>query len=99
VDPVLAPSVRASPGLRVPGAVDGPEILLRALLGQQVSVAAARSAATRLTMQVDDRLPEPDGELTHLFPAPAAIAALPSVAGPRRRAQTKGRVVPSMITG
>ena len=45
-DPVLAPSVRAAPGLRVPGAVDGPEILLRALLGQQVSVAAARTAAT-----------------------------------------------------
>jgi len=87
VDPVLAPSVRAAPGLRVPGAVDGPEILLRALLGQQVSVAAARSAASRLTREVGDRLPEPDGELTHLFPAPAAVAALPSIAGPRRRAQ------------
>jgi len=87
-DPVLAPSVRAVPGLRVPGAVDGPEILLRALLGQQVSIAAARTAATRLTRQVDDRLAEPDGELTHLFPSPAAIAALPSVAGPRRRAET-----------
>ena len=87
-DPVLAPSVRAAPGLRVPGAVDGPEILLRALLGQQVSVAAARTAATRLTMQVADRLPEADGELTHLFPSPAAVAVLPSIAGPRRRART-----------
>ena len=87
-DPVLAQSVRAAPGLRVPGAVDGPELLLRALLGQQVSVAAALSAASRLTREVGDRLPEPDGELTHLFPASAAVAALPSMAGPRRRAQT-----------
>ena len=60
----------------------------RTLLGQQVSVAAARTAAARLTMQVDDRLPEPDGSLTHLFPSPAAVAVLPSIAGPRRRAQT-----------
>jgi len=48
-DPLLAPAIAATPGVRVPGAVDGPELLLRAMLGQQVSVAAARTAAARLT--------------------------------------------------
>jgi len=85
-DPVLAPSVLATPGLRLPGAVDGPEILLRAMLGQQVSVAAARTAAARLAQAVDDRLPVPDGDLTHLFPSATAVATLTPIGGPRRRA-------------
>lgn len=87
-DPTLAPAVAAMPGLRVPGAVDGPEILVRAMLGQQVSVAGAQTAATRLVLAADDRLPSPDGPLTHLFPTPAAIAELGPglIAGPRRRA-------------
>lgn len=88
-DPALSPSVAAAPGLRVPGAVDGPEMLVRAMLGQQVSVAGAQTAAARLAVAADDRLSEPDGELTHLFPSPSAIAALGPgfIAGPRRRAQ------------
>ena len=45
---LLAPLVRAAPGLRVPGAVDGAELAVRAVLGQQVSVAAARTFAARL---------------------------------------------------
>ena len=87
-DPTLAPAVAAMPGLRVPGAVDGPEILVRATLGQQVSVAGAQTAATWLVLAADDRLPSPDGPLTHLFPTPAAIAELGPglIAGPRRRA-------------
>ena len=76
LDPALQSSVAELPGIRLPGAVDGPEIVFRALLGQQVSVAAARTALTRLTLRVDDRLPTPDGSLTHLFPSPDAIAAL-----------------------
>ena len=47
-DDVLAPLVRARPGLRVPGAYDGFELAVRAVLGQQVSVAAARTFAARL---------------------------------------------------
>lgn len=88
-DPALAGGVAAMPGLRVPGTVDGPETLIRTMLGQQVSVAGAQTAAARLVHAADDRLPEPDGALTHLFPAPAAIAALGplAIAGPRRRAQ------------
>ncbi len=77
-DPLLAPLVRAAPGLRLPGAVDGAELAMRAVLGQQVSVAAARTAAERLTHTLGEPLPAVDGDpstLTHLFPHPAAIAA------------------------
>jgi AraC family transcriptional regulator of adaptative response / DNA-3-methyladenine glycosylase II len=88
-DPALAASVASTPGLRVPGAVDGPEMLIRAMLGQQVSVAGAQTAAARLTIAAGDRLTAPEGGLTHLFPSPAAIAELgpAAIAGPRRRAQ------------
>jgi len=74
-DPALAPLVAARPGLRAPGAWDGFELAVRAILGQQVSVAAARTAAGRLTQLLGEPLSEPDGALTHLFPSPAAIAA------------------------
>ena len=71
-DPVLAPAIAAAPGLRVPGAVDPEEILFRALIGQQVSVPAARTALARLT----DALGEPVaiGGFTRLFPTAQAIA-------------------------
>ncbi len=74
-DSLLTPLVRAAPGLRVPGTVEGSELAIRAILGQQVSVAAARTAAGRLTQLLGEPLPEPDGALTHLFPSPAALAA------------------------
>ncbi len=75
-DPALAGAVHGAPGIRVAGTVDGAETLLRAMLGQQVTVAAARTAATRLTTALGEPLPEPlrvDG-LTRLFPAPRAVA-------------------------
>lgn len=89
-DPALAPSVAATPGIRVPGAVDGPEIVLRALLGQQISVAAARTAAATLTDALGERLDQPDEDLTTLFPTPAAIAehGAKVLTGPRRRIDT-----------
>jgi AraC family transcriptional regulator of adaptative response / DNA-3-methyladenine glycosylase II len=74
-DPLLASLVRAGPGVRVPGTVDGAELAVRAILGQQVSVAAARTAAARLTRGLGEPLAVPDGGLTHLFPSPAAIVA------------------------
>jgi AraC family transcriptional regulator of adaptative response / DNA-3-methyladenine glycosylase II len=82
-DPLLAPLVRAAPGLRLPGAVDGAELAVRAVLGQQISVAAARTAAARLTQALGEPLPTAawrPSTLTHLFPTPAAIAAAPSAA-------------------
>jgi AraC family transcriptional regulator of adaptative response / DNA-3-methyladenine glycosylase II len=89
-DPLLAPLVRAAPGMRVPGTVDGAELAVRAILGQQVSVAAARTAAGRLTQALGEPLPAADGGLTHLFPTSAAIAAadLALLPGPGRRRET-----------
>ena len=71
-DPHLATSVEQAPGLRVPGAVDAEEILFRALIGQQVSVAGARTALARLT----DALGRPIqlGGFTRLFPTASDIA-------------------------
>jgi AraC family transcriptional regulator, regulatory protein of adaptative response / DNA-3-methyladenine glycosylase II len=75
VDEALAPLVAANPGLRVPGTVDGAESAIRAVLGQQISVGAARTIAARLVATHGSRLAEPDGCLTHAFPAPDALAA------------------------
>jgi AraC family transcriptional regulator of adaptative response / DNA-3-methyladenine glycosylase II len=79
-DPLLAPIMERSPGRRVPGRVDGAELGVRALLGQQVSVAAARTLAGRLVFRCGEPLPEslaePDRGLTHLFPEPGAVAEI-----------------------
>lgn len=89
-DPLLEAQVRKNPGLRLPGAVDGAEIVTRALIGQQITVAAARTALTALTATLGSPLPTPDGPLTTLFPTPAAIAeqATTVLTGPRRRIDT-----------
>lgn len=73
-DPLLADLVAAVPGRRVPGSVDGAETALRAVLGQQVSVAAACTATARIVAGHGTPLAEPDGGLTHLFPTPAVLA-------------------------
>jgi AraC family transcriptional regulator of adaptative response / DNA-3-methyladenine glycosylase II len=100
-DPALAPSVADVPGIRVPGSVDGAEILFRALWGQQVSVAAARTVLARLTIQIGAKLDEPLAGLTHLFPTPAAIAELGAdgLAGPRRRAETIASAAHDLTVG
>ncbi len=76
-DEMLGTSVRRRPGMRVPGGVDGVEISVRAVLGQQVSVASARILAARLVARCGEELPGSlaDTELTHLFPRSFAIAA------------------------
>jgi AraC family transcriptional regulator, regulatory protein of adaptative response / DNA-3-methyladenine glycosylase II len=84
--PLLGPLVAARPGLRVPGTVDGGELAIRAVLGQQVSLAAARTLAARMVAAVGEALPEPVGTLTHAWPEPAAIAEhAGSMAMPRTR--------------
>jgi AraC family transcriptional regulator of adaptative response / DNA-3-methyladenine glycosylase II len=75
-DPLLGPLVVARPGLRVPGHVDGNEVAVRAVLGQQVSVGAARTIAGRLTAELGKPVARPDGDLTHLFPDVATLASL-----------------------
>ena len=72
---LLAPLLRKRPGLRVPGAWDPFEIAVRAVLGQQVSVAAARTFATRIVAAHGQPLPAPAGGITHLFPSPETLAA------------------------
>ncbi|KRV51335.1 AraC family transcriptional regulator [Wenjunlia vitaminophila] len=74
-DPVLGALVAARPGLRSPGSPDPHEQAVRAVLGQQITVAAARTITARLTRELGERLPEPDGGLTHLFPDAATLAA------------------------
>ena len=75
-DPRLRGLVARSPGVRVPGTVDGFELAVRAIVGQQVSVAGARTVLGALVRACGERLAEPDGELTHRFPTPAALAEL-----------------------
>ncbi len=73
---LLAPLVRARPGLRVPGTHDGFELAARAVLGQQVSVAAARTFAGRLAARYGPPAPPGGGPagLTAVFPGPAELA-------------------------
>ena len=66
--------VRGIPGMRVPGHVDGPELAVRAILGQQVSVASAKRQAEQLTMKLGKPLTAPHGSLTHHFPASDVLA-------------------------
>ncbi|MEU4209338.1 AlkA N-terminal domain-containing protein [Streptomyces sp. NPDC026206] len=74
-DPRLRPLVTTRPGLRSPGAADGEELAVRAVLGQQVSVAAAARLAGTLVAAYGKPLAAPDGGLTHVFPEPGTLAA------------------------
>ena len=87
-DPVIGELAGASPGRRVPGHPDGCELAVRAVLGQQVTVTAGTKLVTRIVAELATPLPQPVGAVTHLFPAPAAIAALDpgSLPMPRSRA-------------
>jgi AraC family transcriptional regulator of adaptative response / DNA-3-methyladenine glycosylase II len=89
-DAALAARVAASPGLRAPGAVDAAESAVRAVLGQQVSLAAARTFAGRLVATCGAPLPTPDGALVRVFPAPEVVAEadLGAVGLPRARQRT-----------
>src|SRR6266540_1520020 len=73
--PALADALAAAPGLRVPGAWDGFELAVRAVLGQQDSEAAATTLAGRLVKAFGAPLPGYENlALTHLFPQPEALA-------------------------
>ena len=73
-DPLLAPLVRRRPGLRLPSAWDPFEMTVRAILGQQVSVAAATTISGRLVDRLGTLIAPPQEGLTHLFPSPATVA-------------------------
>jgi AraC family transcriptional regulator of adaptative response / DNA-3-methyladenine glycosylase II len=76
IDPVLATlPMPPRPGTRVPGAMDGFEAAVRVVLGQQVTVKAARTLTQRLVARFGEAIETPFAALTHVFPAAEAIAA------------------------
>lgn len=92
-DVLLAPLVKKRPGLRVPGCWERFELALRAVLGQQVSVAAARTLAGRLVARFGDGLPDDlvaGTGITHVFPTPQSLIGqeLIPIGLTTRRAQT-----------
>lgn len=100
-DPLLAPLVDKAPGRRVPRTVDEAEFALRAVLGQQVSTAAARTHAARLVTAHGEPVADPEGGLTHVFPSPEALAALDpeTLALPRSRRTTFTTLVRRLTDG
>jgi AraC family transcriptional regulator of adaptative response / DNA-3-methyladenine glycosylase II len=100
-DPLLAPLVGKAPGRRVPRTVDAAEFAVRAVLGQQVSTAAARTHAGRLVRAHGVPVEDPEGGLTHLFPAPEALASLDpeDLALPRSRRTTLTTLVAALADG
>jgi len=96
-DPGLAADVKREPGVRVPGALDGFETTIRAVLGQQVTVAGARTLTDRLVQTFGQRTagfqPASGGQLTHAFPEAIALAnagadAIAKIGLPKKRAET-----------
>jgi AraC family transcriptional regulator of adaptative response / DNA-3-methyladenine glycosylase II len=89
-DPLLGNLVEAQPGRRIPGHVDAEELAIRAVLGQQVSVAAARRHTADLVAQYGEPLLAPFGSLTHAFPSSHQLAGLDTLAlgMPRSRRDT-----------
>lgn len=86
-DATLGPLVRAEPGRRVPGHVDGHELAVRAVLGQQVSIAGAATLAGRLVVAHGRPLERPLGGVTHVFPSAAELVG----ADPKQLAMPRGR--------
>ncbi|MEV5711908.1 AlkA N-terminal domain-containing protein [Actinoallomurus sp. NPDC052274] len=100
-DPALAPHVDKDPGRRVPRTVDPAEFAVRAVLGQQVSTAAARTHAARLVTAYGEPVDDPEGGLTHLFPGVDALAALDpeTLAFPRARRTTLTTLIGALADG
>ncbi|WP_233414862.1 DNA-3-methyladenine glycosylase 2 family protein, partial [Streptomyces sp. N35] len=100
-DELLAPLVAKVPGRRVPRTVDEAEFAIRAVLGQQVSTAAARTHAGRLVEAYGERIDDPEGGLTHLFPAPGTLAGIDpeTLAMPRTRRTTLLTLIGELAEG
>jgi AraC family transcriptional regulator of adaptative response / DNA-3-methyladenine glycosylase II len=100
-DPILAPLVEARPGLRVPGAWNGFEIAVRAVLGQQITISAATKLAARIVSTLGTPLAEPSGlpGLTHVFPRPDRFTpkALIGLGMPKTRAMCLAGIADAVI--
>jgi AraC family transcriptional regulator, regulatory protein of adaptative response / DNA-3-methyladenine glycosylase II len=99
-DPRLAASVAACPGMRMPGAVDPQELLIRAMIGQQITVAAARTALTQLAAAGSASLVPSDG-LHRMFPTASQIAesGFELLRGPQRRIDSVRAAATAMAGG
>jgi AraC family transcriptional regulator of adaptative response / DNA-3-methyladenine glycosylase II len=97
-DPLMKPLVDKNPGRRVPRTVDTAEFAVRAVLGQQVSTAAARTHAARLVEAHGEPIDDPCGGLTHLFPAPEVIDPA-KLAAPESRRRTLTALIDALGHG
>ncbi len=88
-DPLLAPLIASRPGLRIPGTWDGFELGVRAILGQQVSVAGGSTLSARLVERWGRPVTTPVARLTHAFPSAGVIAEsdIASIGLPAKRAE------------
>ncbi|HYC10781.1 MAG TPA: AlkA N-terminal domain-containing protein, partial [Steroidobacteraceae bacterium] len=100
-DALIGPLLRQRPGLRIPGAWEPFECAVRAVLGQQVSVAAGRTFAARLVAQAGAPITCGSDGLTHLFPTAAALAAanLGALGITRSRAATLHALARAVLEG
>jgi AraC family transcriptional regulator of adaptative response / DNA-3-methyladenine glycosylase II len=98
LDESLAPLITKSPGRRVPRCVDGAEMALRAVLGQQVSTSAAQTHAGRLVERHGELISDPGGGLTHLFPLPSSLHNA-DLAMPTKRRDTFAALVQALRSG
>jgi AraC family transcriptional regulator of adaptative response / DNA-3-methyladenine glycosylase II len=96
-DPDLGSIVAKAQGRRVPRCVDGAELAVRAVLGQQVSTAAARTCAARMVVQRGKPVIDTHGGLTHLFPGPDALEQV-DVAMPVTRRRTLAALVDALCS-
>lgn len=102
--PRLRERVKRQPGLRVPGAVDGFELGVRAVLGQQVSVKGAATLAARMVQRFGEKIENAPVGLTHVFPkaetiAEASLEDIAAIGMPRSRALTLKRLASEMASG
>jgi AraC family transcriptional regulator, regulatory protein of adaptative response / DNA-3-methyladenine glycosylase II len=100
-DPLMAPLVAATPGMRAPGAVDPTEMAVRAVLGQQISVAAARTLTATLVAAYGKPLTASGDTVTHLFPSADALAdaGLDELGMPEPRKRTIRELARRLATG
>jgi AraC family transcriptional regulator, regulatory protein of adaptative response / DNA-3-methyladenine glycosylase II len=97
-DARLRPLVARAAGRRVPRTVEGAEMAIRAVLGQQISTSAACAHAARLVAEHGDSVADPEGGLTHLFPTPDALSGA-AFAMPASRGRTLSALSAALSTG
>jgi AraC family transcriptional regulator of adaptative response / DNA-3-methyladenine glycosylase II len=100
-DAALCPAVRSAPGTRLPGTTDGFELAVRAIIGQQVSVAGARTTLGRIAERFGEPLPAPAGPIVRLFPTPERLAGAPrgELGMPGARADAIGALARAVADG